>query len=109
MLAVHLVTVHLLAAAWTAPEVSEEEGSYASRFYRWFSESFKSCLLFLVALTGLIDTLAQLLSLKVPAMVVYEMAMNVLYTKWFHQHNIAGLISGITSIVLFKSAEASTV
>ena len=44
-------------------------------------ESFKSCLLFLVALTGLIDTLAQLLSLKVPAMVVYEMAMNVLYTK----------------------------
>ena len=21
-------------AAWTAPEVSEEEGSYASRFYR---------------------------------------------------------------------------
>ena len=62
MLAVHLVTVRLLAAAWTAPEVSEEEGSYASRFYRWFSESFKSCLLLLVALPGLIDTLAQLLA-----------------------------------------------
>ena len=62
MLAVHLVTVHLLAAAWTAPEVSKEEGSYASRFYRWFSESSKSCLLFLVALPGLIDTLAQLLA-----------------------------------------------
>ena len=62
MLAVHLVTVRLLAAAWTAPEVSEEEGSYASRFYRWFSESFKSCLLFLVAPPGLIDTLAQLLA-----------------------------------------------
>ena len=46
----------------TAPEVSEEEGSYASRFYRWFSESFKSCLLLLVALPGLIDTLAQLLA-----------------------------------------------
>ena len=42
----------------TAPEVSEGEGSYASRFYRWFLESFKSCLLLLVALPGLIDTLA---------------------------------------------------
>ena len=62
MLAVHLVTVRLLAAAWTAPEVSEEEGSYASCFYRWFSESFKSCLLLLVAPPGLIDTLAQLLA-----------------------------------------------
>ena len=62
MLAVHLVTVRLLAAAWMAPEVSEEEGSYASRFYHWFSESFKSCLLLLVALPSLIDTLAQLLA-----------------------------------------------
>ena len=56
------MTVLLLAAAWTAPEVSEEEGSYASCFYRWFSESFKSCLLLLVAPPGLIDTLAQLLA-----------------------------------------------
>ena len=62
MLVVHLVTVHLLAAAWTAPEVSEEKGSYASGFYRWLSESFKSCLLFLVAPPGFIDTLAQLLA-----------------------------------------------
>ena len=46
----------------TAPVVSEEEGSYASRFYRWFLESSKSCLLLLVALPGLIDTLAQLLA-----------------------------------------------
>ena len=61
MLAVHLVTVRLLAAAWTAPEVSEEEGSYASHFYRWFLESSKSCLLLLVALPGLTDTLTQLL------------------------------------------------
>ena len=61
MMAVHLVTVRLLAAAWTSPEVSEEEGSYASLFYRWFSESSKSCPLFLVAPPGLIDTLAQLL------------------------------------------------
>ena len=42
----------------TAPEVSEGEGSYASRFYRWFLESFKNCLLLLVALPGLIDILA---------------------------------------------------
>ena len=62
MLAVHLVTVCFLAAAWTAPEISEEEGSYASTFDRWFSESSKSCLLFLVALPGLTDTLAQLLA-----------------------------------------------
>ena len=46
----------------TTPEVGEEEGSYASRFYRWFLESSKSCLLFLVAPPGLIDTLAQLLA-----------------------------------------------
>ena len=42
------------------PKVSEEEGSYASHFYRWLLESFKSCLLLPMALPGLIDTLAQL-------------------------------------------------
>ena len=47
---------------WTAPEVSEEEGSYDLRFYRWFSESFKSSLLLLVAPPSLIDNLAQLLA-----------------------------------------------
>ena len=36
-------------------------------------------------------------------MIVYDMVMNVL------QHNIAGLISGITFIVLFQSGEASMV
>ena len=80
MLAVHLVTVRLLAAAWTAPEVSEEEGSYASRFYRWFLESSKSCLLLLVAPRGLIDT-CTVASLKVPVMIVYDVAMKVLDTK----------------------------
>ena len=44
------------------PEVSEEEGSYDSRVYRWFLESSKSCLLLLVALAGLTVTLAQLLA-----------------------------------------------
>ena len=51
----------LLASTWTAPEVSEEEGSYASYSYRWFSEIFKSCLLLLLPVPGLIDTLTKLL------------------------------------------------
>ena len=50
----------------TAPEISEEEGSYASRFYRWLLESSKSCLLLLVDLPGLIDTLEQLLAWRSP-------------------------------------------
>ena len=41
-------------------------------------------------------------------MIVYDMVMNVLDTKWFPQHNIADLISGII-FVLFQSGEASTV
>ena len=48
----------------TAPEVSEEEGSYALHFYRWFLESSKSCLLLFVVLPGLNDTLTQLLALR---------------------------------------------
>ena len=60
----------------TAPEVSEEEGSYASRLYRWYLESFKSCLLLLVALPGLIDTLAQF-----RALTVYDVATKVLDTE----------------------------
>ena len=42
-----------------APEVSQEKGSYALHFYHWFLESLKSCRLLLMALPGLIDTLAQ--------------------------------------------------
>ena len=42
-------------------------------------------------------------------MIVYDMVMNVHDTKLFPQHSIAGLISGITFIVLFQSGEASTV
>ena len=41
---------------------SNTEGSYASHFYHWFLESFKSCLLLLVALPGSVDPLAQLLA-----------------------------------------------
>ena len=52
----------LLCCGRTATEVSEEEGSYSSCFYRWCLESSKSCFLLLVALPSLIDTLAQLLA-----------------------------------------------
>ena len=42
-------------------------------------------------------------------MTVYDAATKVLYKKSFPQHSIAGLISGITFIVLFQSGEAFTV
>ena len=51
-----------LCCGRTAPEISEEEDSYASRFYHWFLESFKSFILLLVALLGLTETFAQLLA-----------------------------------------------
>ena len=51
-----------LCCSRMAPEVSEDEGSYASRFYRLFLQSSKSWLLLLVALPDLIDTVAQLLA-----------------------------------------------
>ena len=51
-----------LCCGRTTPEVSEEKASYVLRLYDWLLESFKSCLLLLVALPGLIDTLAQLLA-----------------------------------------------
>ena len=55
-------TFFQVASVNPAPEVSEEEGSYASRFCCWFLESSKNCLLLLVAPPSLIDTLAQLLA-----------------------------------------------
>ena len=51
-----------LCCGRTTLDVSGEKGSYASRFYRSFLESSKSFLLLLVALPGLIDTLAQLIA-----------------------------------------------
>ena len=81
----------------TAPEVSEEEGGNASRFYRWFLESLKSCLLLLVALPGLIDTLAELLAWS--SLLWLSMTRRRRYLTQ-NQHNIAGLISRITFIVL---------
>ena len=70
-----------MAAAWTAPEVSKEEGSYDSRFYRWFWESFKSCLFISRGFARLNWHSCTVASLKVPAMIVYDVAMKVLDTK----------------------------
>ena len=59
------VRLHLpLCCGRTSTKDNEEKGSYALRFYRWFLECFRSCLLLLVALPGLIDTLTQLLARK---------------------------------------------
>ena len=66
----------------TSLEISEEEGSYVLRFYHWFLKSPKSFLLLLAALPCLIDTLAQLLAqLKVPAIMVYDVAIKVRQTE----------------------------
>ena len=85
-----------------APKVSEEEGSYALHFFRWFLESFKSCFLFLVTLPGLVTLFCAVANLKTPAMIVYGMATKVLDTEIFPRHNIADLISVIMFIVLFS-------
>ena len=41
-------------------------------------------------------------SLKVPALIVYDVATKILNIEFFPQHNIADLNSGITFIVLFS-------
>ena len=60
-----------------------------------FQKVYKSCLLLLVALPDLIVA-----SLKVVAMIVFDVAKKVLDTEKFPQHNIADLNSGISFIVL---------
>ena len=82
---------------------SEEEGSYASCFYCWFLESFKSCLLLPVALPSLIDTLVQLLAWR--SMLWLSMTMcvaaKVLDTEWFPQHAQHGLLVWSLALHLF--------
>ena len=60
-----------------------------------FQKVYKSCLLLLVALPGLIVA-----SLKVVAMIVFDVAKKVLDTEKFPQHTIVDLNSGISFIVL---------
>ena len=67
-----------------------------------FQKVLKSCFLLLVALPDLIDTLYTVASLKVPAMIVFDVATKVLGTEEFPQHNIAELNSGTTLIALFS-------
>ena len=90
-----------LCCCRTAPEVSEEEGSYASRFYCWFLESSKSCLLFLVALPGLIDTLAQLLAWRY----LLWVSMTLQHSNFLSTASLAWSLA----FVLFQLGEASTV
>ena len=89
-----------LCCVRTVPKVSAEEDSYASHFYPWFLESFKSCLLLLVALPGLTDTLAQLLAWM--SLLWLSMTWQRRYLTQKVLDNIAGLISGIKFIILFS-------
>ena len=58
-----------------------------------------------MALLGLIDsTVARL---KVPVIIVFDVATKVLGTEEFPQHNIAEVNSGTTLIVLFSQEEPS--
>ena len=65
-----------------------------SAFTVGFQKVLKSCLLLLVGLPGLIDTLCTVASLKVPAMIVFDVATKLLGTEEFPQHNIAELNTG---------------
>ena len=67
-----------------------------------FQKVIKSCPLLLAALLGLIDTLCLVATLRLPAMIVYDVATKVLGTEVFPQHNIADMNSRITFIVLFS-------
>ena len=93
------------AAAERLPRLARRKVAMLRTFIVGFLESFKSCLLLLVALPGLIDTLhictCTFASLKDPAMIDYDVATTVLDTESFPQHTIADLSSGITFIVLF--------
>ena len=85
------VRLHLpLCCGRTVPEISEEKGSYALRFYRWFLESFKSCLYNSRGSARLNWHSCTVAGLK------------VLDKESLPQHNIVGLISGIKFIVLFR-------
>ena len=59
----------------------------------FFKKNYKSCLLILVALRGLIGTLFH--SLKVLSMIVFDVKRKVLDTEIFLQYTIANLDSGI--------------
>ena len=65
----------------------------------FFKKNYKSCLLIIVALRGVIGFLFH--SLKALSMIVFDAEPKVLDTEIFLQHTIANLNSGIT-FVLFS-------
>ena len=75
------------------------DGPNTVGFFVFFLKNYKSCLLILVALRGLIGTLFH--SLKALSMIVSHAEPKVLDTEIFLQHTIANLNSGI-AFVLFS-------
>ena len=67
-----------------------------------FLESFKSCLLLLMALPGLFDTILHSCQLEGPSMIAYDVATKVFDTESFPQDAIADISSGIIFNVLFS-------
>ena len=78
-----------LCCVRTALIVSEEERNYATRFGPWFLESFRSFLLLLLALPGLIDTLLH--NRQLEGLIVYDVATEILDIEIFSQHSITDL------------------
>ena len=90
-----------LCHGWTAPEVSEEEGSFASRFYRWFRESFEE-----LSFCGFArfnwHSFAELLAWRSLIWLSMTWRQRYLAQNQFSQHSIAGLNSGIASTVMLN-------
>ena len=68
--------------------------------------AFKSCLLFLVALSGFTTLCCTVPSFKCPAMNVHDVATKELDTELFSQHTIANMNSGITFIFLLSQEKS---
>ena len=107
--AVRLVTVRLCVAAGRLPMLVRRKVAMLRALTVGHLESFKSCLLFLVALPDLIDTLAQLLAWGPCYMIVYDVGMKVLDTGSFcsAQHRWPDLWDYIYFFI--QSGEAFTV
>ena len=92
------MTVCVCAAAGRLSRLVRRKVAMLRAFYVGFLESFKGCLM---APPDLTDTLAQLLAWR--SLLWLSMTWRRTYlTQSFSQHNIDGLISGITFIVLFS-------
>ena len=70
----------LCAATERLPRLVRSKVAMIRAFTVDFQKASKSCLLFLAAFPSLIDTPCTDVSLKVPAMIVYDVAINLLGT-----------------------------